>query len=433
MRQAPQRSPAPVSRDENKLTSDERTYRFLTPVFGGGVRVESEQSWKKLGDPRTPVRVPSIRGQLRFWWRACNPQRCRMSKQLFAEEAKIFGSTSEPSPLRLSVLEAPGKARDVHVYVPKDRFRVVHEQHGRAYGAFPLRDTGQGTDHGVLHEYAGDWTLALSYPAVLAADIEAAFWAWAHFGGLGGRTRRGFGAIGEVRRGTGELLPIDAGWQRYVTGLEVPWPHLPAFSTRRLLTKSGDWKTGAQAQEALLVAMRRLRQGEIGRRPQPDDVSGKRPGRSYWPEPDAIRGMLEVRSRDHAKPVTAVAAFPRAVFGMPIIFDFKDDSDPPKTTLLPSVDGKTKGRLASPLILRPHCALDGSIEALALVLAHPAPTRLVLSDKKNKQKPEHVVAKSTLTESEAQNLGLGGRPSPLVTKSGDVIADPINRFLEEIR
>lgn len=411
---------------------EERTYCFLTPVFGGGVRVDGHH---KPHDAVTPVRVPSLRGQLRFWWRACNPRECQNPEELRAAEEKVFGSTMKPSPLGLAVVTGPQPARDVRVL--KDRFGVVDERHGRAYGAFSLRDTKQGIDHAVLHEHPGDWAIAVSYPAEIERDVEAAFWAWSHFGGLGGRTRRGFGAVAEVRRSRGELLSIDAGWERHVKGLHVPWPHLPAFDKRRLRRKAGRWN-GADAQEFLLGVMRRLRQGDVGRRREADDVPGRHPGRSYWPEPDAIRAHLDVRAPDHSKPVTQVHAFPRAAFGMPIIFHFKDRRDPPDTTLLPVAGGKTKGRLASSLLLRPHRAPDGSIEALALALVHPPfeGIRLTSEDPATKRKlaeKEPQSLKWTLDKREALNLGLGGRPSPLVTTGGAVIADPIDRFLEEIR
>jgi len=407
------------------LVREERTYRFLTPVFGGGVRVDGQH---KRNDDVTPIRVPSIRGQLRFWWRACNPQKCTDSKKLWQSEEAVFGSTTKPSPLSLSIVKDPEKAIDVPVL--KDQFGVVNDLHGRAYGAFSLRDTVSGTDHGVLHDHRGDWTIALSYPEAIADDVEAAFWAWSHFGGLGGRTRRGFGAIAEVGRSSGELATIDVGWRRYVKEVVVSWPHLPPFNGRRLRSKAGKWN-GAEAQEFLLATMRRLRQGDIGRRREADDVPGRHPGRSYWPEPDTIRKLTGARSPDHSKPVTQVDAFPRAAFGMPIIFHFKDRRDPQQTMLVPQVNGDTKGRLASSLIVRPHRAPDGLIEALALALAHPAPTGLVLRNTQTGR--DYPIASRALTRSEALNLGLGGRPSPLVTMSGVVVPDPIDRFLEEIR
>lgn len=427
MRSAPKALPAPATRAtpaSMALVREERMYQFLTPVFGGGVRVENQH---KHADPRTPVRVPSIRGQLRFWWRACNPQGCKTTEALFAAETRIFGSTSQPSPLSLAVVKAPEARRAFPIL--KDKFGVVDGMNGLAYGAFPLRDTDNGTDHGVLHEHRGDWTLSLAYPESIQADVEAALWAWAHFGGLGGRTRRGFGAVTEVKRGQGSLATIPEGWRIHVHGLTVPWPHLPAFDARRLQITPGTWKTPVEAQDFLLRVLRWLRQGEAGRNPKPEQKQGGHPGRSYWPEPDTIRKLTGSAAPAHRAPLTRVGAFPRAVFGLPIIFHFKDDraGDPAETRLVPRVGDKTRGRLASALILRPHLGADGAIEALAVVLAHPAPDGLVLLGKR-----DHDVTKWTLTEQEARTIGIEGRPSPLV-KGGNVFPDPIDRFLEEIR
>lgn len=428
MRKAP-RPPANaprISPQDAHHVQDERTYRFLTPMFGGGVRLDNQHkdNQHKLHDPVTPVRAASIRGQLRFWWRACNPERCIEPEDLHEREERTFGSAQVPSALSIAVVKQPDRVSDVQVF--KDRFVVVDRLEGRAYGAFPLRAQDNGTDHGVLHELHGNFTVALRYPTEMRDGVEAALWAFAHFGGLGGRTRRGFGAIAEIG---GKLASIDEGWAKYVGGVEgVPWAHLPAFDKRRLRLKSG-FGRGDEAQEYLLAILRRLRQGDIGRRREADDVPGRHPGRSYWPEPDTIRDMLGQRSPSHAKPVTAIRAFPRAAYGMPIVFHFKDRRDPSDTSLLPTVQNETKGRLASPLLLRPHQGPDGSIDALALILAHPQSDGLVLVGRSN----EHAAAPWRNVTKEALHMGVGGRPSPLVTKHGKVVPDPLDRFLEEVR
>src|SRR5215213_3096694 len=71
MRKAP---PLPANTKRRAENAETRTYGFLTYVMGGGVRIREHQ---KLSDPVTPVRSASIRGQLRFWWRACNPSGCK--------------------------------------------------------------------------------------------------------------------------------------------------------------------------------------------------------------------------------------------------------------------------------------------------------------------------------------------------------------------
>ena len=429
MRRAPDRAPTPIARRSESVIRDERTYQFLTPVFGGGVRVEEHI---KHADPITPVRVPSIRGQLRFWWRACNPQRCGTVDELRKKEAEVFGSTSRPSPLSIVIVRPPEPARDFAVL--EGKFGAVKGRDEIAYAAFPLRDTGQQEprQHGQLHEHRGDWIVAFSYPEKIQSDVQAALWAWAHFGGLGGRTRRGFGAIAEIARLTkpagGSVPPlasIEEGWRRHVTGADVGWPHLPAWDHRRLVIQPrGEGQGGIEAQRFLLGALRSLRQIGYGRKPAADDEPGNHPGRSYWPEADAIRKLLKTSKPSHGTPVTKPDAFPRAAFGTPIIFHFMGKGDPEQTTLVP----KDKNRLASRLLLRPHRGEGGGIEALALVLEHPAPAGFELNRAGSKTP---LKVRTTLSPDEAKHMGMNGRPSPLV-KDGQVFEDPIERFLKEI-
>lgn len=96
------------------------------------------------------------------------------------------------------------------------------------------------------------------------------------------------------------------------------------------------------------------------------------PGRSLWPEPDAIRALYRgtVRGR-HTERRFDIDKFPRAAFGAPIIFHFKRDRgevEPPHTTLVP----RDASRLASPLLLRPtQDRRSGQYRALAVRLEQP--------------------------------------------------------------
>jgi CRISPR-associated protein Cmr1 len=88
----------------------------------------------------------------------------------------------------------------------------------------------------------------------------------------------------------------------------------------------------------------------------------RHPGLSNWPEPDAIRRRFTGLKPTHP-PRHAVTKFPRAQFGLPIVFHFKDHGDPPPTTL----QGPNSGRFASPLLLRPICCSDGAV-GMGLIL-----------------------------------------------------------------
>jgi CRISPR-associated protein Cmr1 len=404
MRPAPKKAPGTVP---EKLVVEERTYRFITPVFGSGVEVRKP-------DPVTPVRVPSIRGQLRFWWRACNPRGCTTISALYEAEAEVFGSTKNASPLSVHVAAGPKPGSASHVL--EGKFGTVKGMEDIAYGAFPLRDS-QGQKHGTLTTFGDPWILRFTCPKPIAFDVETAFWAWAHFGGLGGRTRRGFGAIEQVG---GVLMSVVQGWKEYVRGIDVPWPHLPKECGTFVRRKAG-FSSGLEAQKLLLGTMKKLRQSPTGRKPKPEYGDAKNPGRSYWPEADSIRELTGQRDRQHANPVTNVRAFPRARFGMPIIFHFKSTTDPKDTTLKPP----EYGRFSSPLVLRPHAIGQGRYEAMAVVLRGPFPEAILDGA------PRTPTVPTTLTQNEAATLGVGGRPSPL-TKNGKIFTDPLLRYLEEI-
>ena len=90
---------------------------------------------------------------------------------------------------------------------------------------------------------------------------------------------------------------------------------------------------------------------------------GSRYGRSLWPEADEIRRLtmrfkddIDIESREDELP----RKFPRAEFGLPINFQFREDDvndgDPEQTMLFRNKD---MIRLGSPLIFRPIYCSDG--------------------------------------------------------------------------
>lgn len=378
-------TPASVrSRDSDR--DIERTLRFITPMFGGGVKLGGKGfEHRKEPDLITPVRGSAVRGQLRMWWRrACSGGLA--PAQILEREKLLWGWAStqaEPNRALVGVtIDASrlGAPAPVAVYDSDNPNRPAGGWgDALAYGAFPLQPSTGARDPrpGSLTQYPGTFKVRLTVDErrgqqaridrawagsanpfeSINQEVELALRLFGTFGGLGGRTRRGFGAVEFV--GDPAIDPVvaaqDAGWhQSLVVG--------PSRNDALAALRAG------------LHALQQFRQGRgLGRNPGQQN----RPGRSRWPEPDTIRRLsgrhAEMNKPEH--PVNGVA--PRAAFGMPIVTHFKDDraGDPGDHEIRPTGE---RSRLASPLVLRPARQDGGRYAPIALRLPLQPGDRKVL-------------------------------------------------------
>jgi len=323
----------------------EYEFEVISPVFGGGV-VPMEP------DLVTPIRGASIRGQLRFWWRATSPYGDLQSLRE-AEEA-LWGSTEHPSRVSLTVetqCSRPHPSRSP-------------ERDGVSYADFPLR-SGQGQPEKVLNELRGAVKIHLDikhHAQHAEADLLAvknAMLAWITFGGLGGRNRRGFGALAPTRASCNPK-ELFAGPEKILEELSETaraCPGTPSLDGAALAILEQVSDSGLGALDAGLDKLRIFRQGPGKGRDS--GKSKKVPGKTRWPEASIIRSLRSNSVSEDNRP------FPRAIFGMPIIFQnltkgrFGGD---------PHVLPEDKDRRASPLIIRPFRKQDERFAALALVL-----------------------------------------------------------------
>jgi CRISPR-associated protein Cmr1 len=312
---------------EKKPEKQWHTYSctLVTPMYGGGVNAGEV-------DKDMPIRASSIRGQLRFWWRiACGPfadTKVANSKVMRDKEEAIWGGIGCDGTVssKLQIRISSGKINTTQL-----------QKSSSIQGKGIKYVLGAGDEIDCLQSgYKFD--VEISYSDRITAEqikqIEETIRWWASFGGIGGRTRRGFGAIK-----ISGLKPVEATEMKDSMKLEL----VSGPNERELFgSAEGAWKE----------ATRRLytfRQGKnIGR----NEGQGNRPGRSRWPEPDQLRRMSGKSKENHEPEHKAGNVFPRAAFGMPIIFDFNDRSkkEPSTMTLLPL----GAQRMASPLILRPY-------------------------------------------------------------------------------
>lgn len=428
MRKQPTNSPPAVTvqRDESIITQV-RTYELITPLYGGGAEAGKP-------DLDMPIRGTAIRGHLRFWWRACrggqfNGDLVAMKK---AEDALWGAAHTTPDEADKEKAQEK-KEPTVQISVEMSKtgelvkpFRIEKDKRGKnqskpvqgipPYAAFPLLPEKEELEKPV--PFVQDvldgvsFRVRISFPENRQTDVEAALWAWETFGGIGARTRRGFGALRLVAIGdkNNDNLPsfnavgtwFSENFKKYLHDGKPP-EGIPHISSKMQFHAMLPYKNGKVAWEKLIEKLSHFRQ-----------IPDGRDGRSNWPEPEAIREIVKRRYFKYsARPGSR--KFPRAEFGLPIIFHFKDTGDPGDTTLQGVQDEENHiDRLASPLILRPLFCKDNQYVGLAVVLEGPRtpPGGLRLVEK-DRPSALHIV-ESKLTKKEAQTIEvLRGEPDVL--------------------
>lgn len=408
--------------------------QFLTPVFGGGAVA------KQAGDEVTPVRGSSLRGQLRFWWRATRGGRYGSIEELREDEERLWGQASAPGLVDIEI-EQNLNSTERHVYELNQRngrIRPIRDYEDLAYLAFPLQPTSDEARAGVkprpLVDYSGRIIISLrlrkGWQERDRKDVDAAFWALRHFGGLGGRTRRGFGALSLTEK---ESAGDAATWlsSEHIINKKPPKgvSSLAPVAGAELQVRKQETK-GVDAWKLLAKKMRVFRQGEMtGRNKGSDPGNSRKLGRSFWPEPDVIRhktgrGGRYIGAPTHQDPMTGVNKVPRAQFGLPIIFQFPQERMISERTLQPAKD-KVE-RLASPLIIRP-VGSTAKARPMVLLLGNRVDVDIdrELGGLQFKSSDPDTPVQAQLTEKEAAKI------KPL-NRGESPITDPLRAFMRYV-
>lgn len=238
---------------------------FNTPAFLGNA--EQQAQW----------RTPPLKALLRQWWRVVKaPDVGYDTRRLLAAENLLFGAAGEEGKswgksrvqLRLDggwsagVLMPP-----VGDSVPHPESPVKRVAANTYLGYGPL---GARNDRTALDPARAENTLRLRLPQTAAAEILGAVELASWFGGLGSRSRNGFGSLHWVsaddktpalRKLTPEAvhaLSLD-----YTRALQLDWPHAIGADAQGPLI----WQTGPQPN--WMAAMKQLAILKIGLRTSP--------------------------------------------------------------------------------------------------------------------------------------------------------------------
>lgn len=236
------------------------TLETITPLFIAGA------------DGRTPeLRPPSIKGMMRFWWRAYKyaqlsllPQGKRIEK-LYELEGEIFGSSSKggrkssfsiriiPKGVNLPTFNK-FPTHNIQVSTSKGKTFSINILEYMAYGTCEYV-RGQGNkfvrpylDIGIKFE-----VFLTVFNDEYKQDILESLYFWSAFGSLGAKARNGFGnfividrksVFSEINELFGEeIIPSKDMLSRYFVGDDIP--PFSAFSKKAKLfkskTTSQDW------------------------------------------------------------------------------------------------------------------------------------------------------------------------------------------------
>jgi CRISPR-associated protein Cmr1 len=366
----------------------------VTPLYGGGAHTRHV-------DAHTPVRASAIRGQLRFWWRALFGGAHTDAPTLYDRERALFGGLGKQHD-QVVAARAQVHVGEVRPSAIDDSDIGFNDPAG--YALWPARGTRRGDAPAERWAPGLRFTLQVRLSGAPAGsrdahELECALRAWLLFGGIGGRIRRGCGALGIPEAAAREIwLP-----ETLEPGTIAAWLSLAGPANRGFPSLSGSrlcLGRASKASDAWHEALRWLRDFRQGthssrtdttaagsfarQRPSLGGGNSGRPGRSRWPEPDLIRHLSGAGPHDHPTLIPATpSSWPRAQFGLPIQVRFqgKDRRGRPFANPPPghcsldwAPDGKTpRQRLASPLIVKPIQVRDGSFRPAALWLKRTLP------------------------------------------------------------
>lgn len=182
----------------NTLTA---TYRIVTPMFLG----DAEQN-------AAEIRPPSIKGALRFWWRALNWGRFRADdddatalRRLHEAEAKLFGAAAnEKNTNRGQSRSLLTVQSNVLKFKDKNRVHAQFQSHDAArylgYGlmeAFPskVKNTQAGQLVRACIDEGQSFEVKLLCRGEEDQSVREALIALGLLGGLGSRSRHGMGSL----------------------------------------------------------------------------------------------------------------------------------------------------------------------------------------------------------------------------------------------
>lgn len=342
--------------------------RTITPLFGGSATPREV-------DAENPIRSASVRGHLRFWWRATAGARYATPGELFQAEEGIWGSAQRYGKVALRVLEqkAGNAVKPSDLVGDKGTARTGPMERFFLHPFNPNKSEGLEEASGLQWvEFTLELTLNLSDPE--KEHLRRALQAWIAFGGVGARTRRGVGAL-EVTTDPRDWLPANPEQLRtWFAGRAADSPQHTTLAGAVLCLgqprkpSNTDPYKGHAAWRELGKFWARLRKGHFVEDPQTGETMAYTPmAGGKWHDHQTLLAL---------RPNQAQIALVKPYLGLPIVYQRLGDSFS-GTLEAQHAQGK---RMASPVILKPIAFADGSVRPAVVLLKAPPPERIKIAD-----------------------------------------------------
>ena len=323
---------------------------LITPMYGGGT-VSTKV------DTKMPIRASAIRGQLRFWWRLLAKHKWKL-KDISQKEKEIWGGIGSGGDdgIAGNVLL---RINNLSTRITEDHLIKYHDKPliDLKYVLFPAHNETDKTkkphrllNQGLTFDLQFAFCEKIAHQNEIKNQVIKTLQWWVNFGGLGFRSRKGLGAI--------------------CANQCLDYPQICELLSKEDVEKAGcrlvikQNNSNNSALQALQFAIKKL--SDFRQAPRVGRKLGQGPGRSLWPEPDALRRIQKNLGYDerHEPEHPAGNVFARSVFGLPINYQFQQEK-----TLNIMLKPEFGERLPSPLILRPRL-MDGKYQPMALVLPY---------------------------------------------------------------
>ncbi len=333
----------------------EAEFIIVTPMFIGDANQKADD-----------VRPPSLKGALRFWWRALNWGRMLTAEGVTAKalsalhdrEAKLFG---------LAAGDETG-GQGVFLLALKQAVKAAEQGFQDMSGAqLYLLGLGLGSFKGGNHTtrsalISGTFSASLLFrPDTKDEDLHSvaeALFAFGLLGGLGSRARHGMGSVSLTAWQGGEFsVPQTAADYRkaiksLLTHLPETLPPFSAFSRQSRIDISAENHDPLELLSTVGREMQMYRSfGKDGK------VAGKPAERNFTSDHDLVQSATNGERISRA-PV-------RSVFGLPHNYYFSSNKGKADINYAPE---GTDARRASPLLLHIHRFPDGKCLAVHTLL-----------------------------------------------------------------